>query len=121
MPLILLSRDLMLVSRLEGVVRKHDLALCNATDVMSALEEANQPAAIGLIVDLRFPGLQIEELASAVQTHHPTLPIIASGPHVHEAQLERARRAGCDQVLSRGQLDRSADAIVAELVQQHAR
>jgi hypothetical protein len=44
------------------------------------------------------------------------LAILAYGPHVHEDRLAAARAAGCDAVVSRGQLDREADSLLATLL-----
>jgi hypothetical protein len=39
--------------------------------------------------------------------------IIAFGPHVHEALLDAATQAGCDEVFSRGQFFAQLDEIIS--------
>jgi CheY-like chemotaxis protein len=64
-----------------------------------------------VIVDLESPGLDIGRLMSSL----PDLDrprVIAFGPHVQEQRLAAARAAGCDHVVSRGQIARG----IAELL-----
>lgn len=47
-----------------------------------------------------------------------TSPILAFGPHVHQARLEAAKKAGCRWVMTRGQLHREADRFFQQWDQQ---
>ncbi|MCA9230437.1 MAG: hypothetical protein KDA57_07290 [Planctomycetales bacterium] len=109
MKLILLSRDLMLASRTEGVARQKGIAMvqaANQIDAISAIADENCQL---LVVDLQLPGLDIEALViQARQSSKSSLRIVACGPHVHEQRLDTARAAGCDRVVTRGQFDREA-------------
>ena len=42
------------------------------------------------------------------------IPVIAFGPHVEEENLDKARRAGAEVVVTRGQLQRSLGALIQE-------
>lgn len=46
------------------------------------------------------------------------LRCVAFGPHVQEARLQAAAAAGCDPVLSRGQLNARLDLFLAEWLQR---
>jgi len=109
MNIVLLSRDLMLTSRLEGAARQLDVELMIAADGAAAVALCVERSSRLLIVDLRLPGLDVAELISQLQQQKERLPLLACGPHVHEMRLAEARRAGCDLVVTRGQLDREAE------------
>jgi CheY-like chemotaxis protein len=57
----------------------------------------------GVVIDLETPGVDIADLVVAIRPQGD-LRVVAFGPHVHAARLEAARAAGCDAVLSRGQV-----------------
>lgn len=60
----------------------------------------------------------IASLVAAIQsTVGSQVPLVAFGPHVHANRLAEAQAAGCTQVLTRGQLHRDTQQIVAESVQ----
>ena len=69
--------------------------------------QASQRAAAGrynaVIVDLESPGLDLERLMTSLPENGRT-QVIAFGPHVQEQRLSAARAAGCDVVVSRGQI-----------------
>jgi DNA-binding NarL/FixJ family response regulator len=87
MRIIALVPDLMDRSRvssaIEGVEFVGDAAACAAADVV--------------IVDLARHGDAVAEVRAAA----PTARIVAFGPHVDDAMLDRARREGADVVLAR--------------------
>jgi len=116
--LLLASRDLMLSSRTEGAARKLGLTLVMAHDesqIYMLCAEENGP--VVLLVDLRLPGLDIYQLVAAVRAGEGgSVPILACGPHVHEARLAAARKAGCDWVVTRGQLDRDLESLLQRAV-----
>ena len=70
-------------------------------------------ATLGRRVTCRFcapddllAGDDLEALVKALRGHAPFAKILAFGPHVDEQRLDKARAAGCDKVLTRGQLVR---------------
>jgi len=113
MKLVLLCRDLMLVSRLEGIAVRNGFTTFTAADQASALSAVEDDDCQTLFVDLQLPGLDIAVLVKQIrESTHKGVRIVACGPHVHEHRLATARQAGCDQVVTRGQLDREADGIL---------
>ncbi len=117
MKLLLLSRDLMIGSRVEGAARLHELTTLTVGDQQAAVAAAGNNDCQLLLVDLRTPGLDIENLVEVVRNScEQHLPILACAPHVHEAKLTAARQAGCDAVLTRGQLDRELETILGRLI-----
>jgi CheY-like chemotaxis protein len=117
MNLLLLSSDLMLASAAHGAASRHGAELRsvpNSTSVVAACQDAEVRI---VVVDLRTPGLDIGAVASGLKQLSPAPHILACAPHVHEASLAAARAAGCDEVVSRGEVERRLEAAVARLTQ----
>ena len=114
MKLVLLSRDLMLTSRVDGVANQKGYTISHVADSASAISAVADDDCQLLLVDLQLPGLDILTLVEQVRgTKGSEVRIVACGPHVHENRLAAARQAGCDLVVTRGQFDREADTILA--------
>lgn len=113
MAVVLLSGDLMGASRIEGGARLAGTECRMVGNVDAAvLACAAQPVAL-VMVDLTTAGLDVTALVERLKGRSENVPIVAYGPHVHEAMLDAAKAAGCDRVLSRGQFLAQADAIIA--------
>ena len=106
MRILLLSQDLMASSHVEGVARR---LACEAKVYgnQEAILEASITGDI-LVVDLTASGIDVGQIVTEVRSRGTGATIVAFGPHVHEKNLKRARDAGCDLVVSRGQWDREA-------------
>ena len=117
MKLLLLSHDLMIGSRVEGAARQYELTIVTVGDQQATVAAVGNNDCQLLLVDLRTPEVDIEDLVEAVRKCcEQHLPIIACAPHVHEAKLTAARQAGCDAVITRGQLDRELETILGRLI-----
>ena len=121
--LVLVSGDLMLGARVEGAARQCGLTMVTAAGHAQAIAASADECRV-VLIDLRTPGLDIAELVNALRRQTALrqqtacLSIVACGPHVHEQRLDEARRAGCDLVVTRGQLDREAEAIFQRIVDE---
>ncbi len=117
MTIVLLSGDLMVVSRVQNAAAAAGVGVQSAGSLSQAVEKCAELSAPQLIVDLSAPALDIANLVMQLrgrQADDATASrIIAFGPHVHEARLAAAREAGCDAVMSRGQFFGQIDAILA--------
>jgi hypothetical protein len=91
----LLTQDLMFSSRLAAEARR------------SGIDLVVLPGQSSL-------GLDVAELMDAVRRGGVSR-VAAYGPHVHAGRLAAATAAGCDEVLSRGQLDKSSAAVLRRL------
>jgi DNA-binding NtrC family response regulator len=114
MAVVLLSGDLMGASRVEGAARLSGVDFRMAENIDAAVECCVAQPVTLVIVDLATAGLDVAALVERLKNksaHRPA--IVAFGPHVHEATLDAAKAAGCDQVLSRGQFMSQAGAIIA--------
>lgn len=117
MDLLLISTDLMIQSRVAAAASRAGFAAPRVIDgrETSSLEGAD--ACRLALVDLSSPDLEVKEVVAGLRAQlDATAPIIAFGPHVQKARLDAARDAGCDYVLSRGQLDRDIEAILQRLL-----
>jgi hypothetical protein len=95
---LVLSDDLLDASRVIGDGRAAGLAVLQCRDagaVMAALERRPVLA----VLDLHYPGLDVEALAPVVKA--VGAKVIGYGSHVDAARLKAARKAGCDEVLPR--------------------
>lgn len=116
MMLLLLSQDLMITARVETAARQYGLIIKTVGTAITAIELVSRDECRLLLVDLRLPGLEIASFVQAVRDGGEAhVPIIACAPHVHEAKLSAAREAGCDAVITRGQLDRELEDVITQL------
>jgi CheY-like chemotaxis protein len=115
--LVLFSGDLMLGARVEGAARKCELAMVTCASSESAITAAADECLV-VLIDLRTPGINLAELVESLRQPPTNTTIIACAPHVHTERLEAARQAGCDLIVTRGQLDREADAIFQRIVDE---
>ena len=100
---LLLSQDLFFGSRITGAAQQLGLQIDLSSSVPQTLETIRSGGYRAVLVDLSLPGLSVAELMAGLpEEHRPR--VVAFGSHVHTALLEQAQSAGCDEVLSRGQL-----------------
>jgi CheY-like chemotaxis protein len=116
--LALLSNDLMFSSSLSGVGTRMGAAL----EVVATSEELLSRAAAKrfdlAIIDLTTSQLDVADLLARLrQATHPPTSVIAYGPHVHAEKLAAARAAGCDAVLTRGQMHNQMPEIIGRYLQ----
>ncbi len=113
MPIILLSGDLAVRSRVEGAALRLSQAFHGAFSEAQAVEYCTSDDATTLVVDLSMPSLDVVALMNTLKgQNNGQTRVIAFGPHVHEERLAAARAAGCDLVVSRGQFFSRLEAIL---------
>jgi CheY-like chemotaxis protein len=99
---LLLCDDLIFTSRITGIARSLGLEVRQARSPEVLLELARQASPRGVLIDLGYSGLALEDLMARLAQACPTMPrVIAYGSHVDTASLKAARAAGCDPVLPR--------------------
>lgn len=109
--LVLVTVDLIVASRVESAARKCGLDIATGSAQAASVAAADENCRM-VLIDLRCPGLDLPKLVGALKLLTPPPRIVAFGPHVHEQSLEAARAAGCDLVVTRGQLDREAESLL---------
>ena len=115
MTALFLTEDLMFASRVGAQANELNISIETVSSVAQLDESlACQPTLF--VIDLAAVATdQLEATVATVRDRAPNATIIAFGPHVWEAKLQAAQQAGCDQVLSRGQLHKE----MTELLQQY--
>ncbi|MEX0613947.1 MAG: hypothetical protein WD738_08025 [Pirellulales bacterium] len=113
MAVVLLTGDLTVISRVEGAAKKSDKSVVAFNSVSQLVLNCSVEQPKLLIVDLAT-SVNVKNLIETLQqvTNTPSR-VVAFGPHVHKERLAEARRAGCDEVVSRGEFFARVDAILA--------
>jgi DNA-binding NarL/FixJ family response regulator len=111
MSVLLASTDLMFATRASDAARAAG-GVCRMIS-SAQLAEALSPETRLVLLDLSLPGVDPAEVVARVREASPTAAVVAFGPHVHGGKLEAAREAGCQEVVSRGELSARLQAIVA--------
>jgi CheY-like chemotaxis protein len=101
MSAILLSDDLMFMSRITGTARDLGVQVTVARTPPAVAELAEKQTPTCVIVDIATAGRHLTELVAALTRLSPPPRIVAYGSHVDAASLQSARTAGCDPVLPR--------------------
>ncbi|MGB1929364.1 MAG: hypothetical protein ACPIA2_15470 [Mariniblastus sp.] len=114
--IIFLTADLMMASTASSHARQNNVTLQTATSAEAAMALVKEARPHLFLVDLQVPGLGITELGDAVRGLPDALcPMtIAYAQHVNLESLDEARRAGFDQVLTRGQFNQQVGTIIAD-------
>ena len=97
--------DLFFWSKVSGVASQLGAQARLTTSKASLLEAANAGADL-VIVDLEADALDpLEAIREILSSRAPTGPrLVAFAGHTKESLLEKARAAGCDEVLTKGAL-----------------
>jgi CheY-like chemotaxis protein len=115
MRLLLLTSDLLLVSSAQGIAQRHGFRLSPASTAEALLKACDSGDAALAVIDLRTPGVVIDELAPQLRQSMPREAlIVACAPHVHTQSLAAAAAGGCDEVLTRGQFDARLNGLLGE-------
>jgi DNA-binding response OmpR family regulator len=104
MNVILVTRDLAVVSQVDGAAARVGAAVRSVSSEEDAGAIAIAEKAKLIIVDLGMATLNVKTLVEQLKGAAISPPrIVAFGSHVHVEKLAAAREAGCDEVMSRGQ------------------
>jgi CheY-like chemotaxis protein len=99
---LLLSDDLIFISRIVGTARSLGLALRSARSAEALATLAREQTPSCVIVDLANPGLVIDDLMTRLEAACTPMPRVAAyGSHVDTEMLRAGRAAGCDPVWPR--------------------
>lgn len=111
---LLVSRDLFFTSRITGTAAALGMRVETAGDAESAAAKLPAGGYRSVLIDLETPDLDPAAIVAALPTEDRPA-VIAFGAHVHEALLESARAAGCDQVLPRSRFSATLPEILRGL------
>ncbi len=113
--ILFVSVDLLYGSKITSVAQRMQWPVQTVADTPQAVEAAVGEVFALVLVDLMVPGIDITSLAiqlNALETRPRA--IVAFGPHVDEQLLLVAQAAGCDQVLTRGQLNHDVQGVLSQ-------
>lgn len=115
-----LTTDLVFPSRIAGIAQRLGAQLVTAATYESLLGRLGNVGTVDVfILDLNSPGCDAAAIVPRLKAiANSPAAVIAYGPHVHEAKLATAARAGCDFVLTRAQFDSQADKLLTDLVNE---
>ncbi|MBX3413467.1 MAG: hypothetical protein KF708_12325 [Pirellulales bacterium] len=115
MSVVCLSSDLGTSSRLAGAAARAGVPLATAMSAARLFDLIATTTPRLVVIDLTTAGLDVAEVVSKLRSadQAPEL-IFAFGPHVHAGALQAASDAGCDQVLTRGQMHAQADELLRQ-------
>ena len=103
---VFLTTDLMFFSRVVAVAAENKWDLLALSTMEEAVYRAGEKPASLVLIDLTTRDLDLPALLADLKAlDPPPQAFVAFGPHVHKSQLNAAREAGCDEVLTRGQFD----------------
>lgn len=95
-----------------GDAKRHDMELVVEADAAKAAERAHAESWLRVILDLSHPSLTPFDFADT------STKVIAVGPHVHRANMQAAREAGFESVLTNGQFATMRTEIFAALANE---
>ncbi len=122
MRILILTTDLVVVSQASGVAAKLGAklrAIATPEKVIDDLTNAADEIVDGMsdevvvLLDLSMAGFDPRQWVPRLRASaNPPRGIVAYSPHVHQERLAAAAEAGCDEVLTRGQLHAKLDAVL---------
>jgi DNA-binding response OmpR family regulator len=113
MTVLLVTRDLSVVSQVDGAAARVGAIARTVSNEEDAAARCVAEGADLIIVDLGTPSINVTALVEQVKAAVGEPPrIVAFGSHVHVERLAAAREAGCDDVMSRGQFFAQLNAVL---------
>lgn len=113
MMIVAVATDLMVTSSLEGIAARHDVTLIvMAPQRVESADLAESPRVV--LIDLTA----VTDIAHLVEVLREQFgrecQLVAFAPHVHVERIKTARQAGCDRVITRGQLQVVAEELISQ-------
>lgn len=108
----LLSRDLFFATKIRAAAAHLERPL----RVLADAAELGGMESPGLVlIDLETPALDIDACVERARRHAGTAPLIAFGRHTHRELREKAKAAGCTEVLTRSEFVAQLSAILRQV------
>jgi hypothetical protein len=105
---LIVCGDLFFGTQITSLVRQAGFEPALEMTPARALGQLHDSDVVGVILDLETPGLDVGAVIAGLPGTADRPRVVAFGPHVYTAKLEAARAAGCDAVLTRGQISSGA-------------
>ena len=112
--LILVTKDLFFVPHFSSAATRAGVEMLTVFNLDSPkLAELDASSIRTCVIDLaQNSAAGVLDAVQQLRARFPAARIAAFGPHVQAGLLTAARDAGCDQVLTRGQLNAQIDELV---------
>ena len=114
--ILLVTSDLARSSQVSGAAARVGATIETVMQPARLLERLENADCRLVILDLNTPGVDPASLVPLIRGQSAAVGIVAFGPHVHEAKLQAAVQAGCDEVLTRGQFHARVDELLRRYV-----
>ena len=115
MSVLFLTADLMFSSRVQAAAASLNVPLQLIANQATLPDKLTADCRL-VLIDLTLDNLNLPAAVKAIHGAAPAAKVIAYGPHVDHVLLADATDAGCHQVLTRGQFDRSYRDILGSVV-----
>lgn len=102
---IFLSGDLIFAGRVRAVCEAAEMRFTFNTSLPQSSDERPAAEVRWVIVDLSTRSSLVDQIVPEVRERFPAARVIAYAPHVHKSRILKAREAGFDEVMTRGQFD----------------
>ena len=100
---VVLTGNLATFSQIQHAAQANGLAVVWGPSFATTMLKLPPEASVAfLIVDLSDDRNECSDVQATIAHSHPQAKLIAFGPHVHEARLQKAIDAGFHQVMARG-------------------
>ncbi len=99
--ILVLCKDLLFSSQLNGAVQRAGFQPQTCLGMKTCLQGLKDYEILAVVIDLELSPLDLMSLREAAGAG---CRLIAFGPHVHVELLRSAKEAGCNFVLTRGQI-----------------
>ena len=109
---VLLTTNLLFSSMVTGTASALGLEVAVAGDVAEAVELCRAKPCAYVIIDLGMEEIEIETAVVRLREAAGAVPTIAYGSHVKKDRLDRARAAGCDEVMPRSKFSAELPALL---------
>lgn len=117
MAAFLLTTDLVFSSRVAQAARSTGLQLTVASSTDAVLQHvSNSKSPRLLILDLSAADCDLPRIVAEIRQLPSPPAVVAYASHVLGPLLQKARQAGCDQVLTRGQFANRLDELMQAAV-----
>lgn len=111
---LLLSDDLTWISRVSSTAHALGHKVKSVRSIAKLVELAEKETPVCVILDLDVDAIDPDEVVERLRAVSPNIRFLAFGAHVDVPALQKARTAGFDAVLTRGQMAAGMHVLLTE-------
>ena len=99
--ILIVEDDLSNFMYIEELMYRDDITTYHAKNGIEAIKSCSETLPHLVLMDLRMPVLDGFEATRKIKDLNPELPIIAVSAHALPEEIEKARKAGCDDFITK--------------------